>query len=188
MTSESAGLCSAKPSHPVTRDQVWSRLVGLFFGVEGFVLGTVVGAVVEALFGGEFEAIDEFDVGALVDLVSVAGGKVGDEKAEGAAGFGGEGLAIEPVEDQRAVGDGGERDAGVKIVGGGMEAEILGGRLRLDELQNAGEAHRVALAARDKAADIDDLVLGGDGGEIGEGERTGVSALTGNREHQATPK
>jgi hypothetical protein len=147
------------------------------------VLDAVVGAVVEAFVRCQLDAVDEFDVGAFVDLVGVAGGEVGDEKAEGAAGCGEEGLAFEAIDDQRAVGDGGEGNAGVEIVGRRVEAEILGGRPRLDELQNSGEAHSVAFAAGDESADIGDLVLSGDGGKLREGERTGMGAFTGNREH-----
>ncbi len=138
------------------------------------MLGTVVGAVVVAFVGGELDAIDEFDVGALVDLVGVAGGEIGDEKTDGAARFRRERLAIKAVDDQGTVGDGGEGDAGVKIVGRGMEAEVFGGRLGLDELQEAAEAHGIALTARYEAADVDDLMLGVNRGQVGKRQFAGL--------------
>jgi len=59
-----------------------------FFGMQLFVLGTVVRPIVEAFVGCQLDPIDEFDVGALVDLGGVAGGKVGNEKTHRSAGLG----------------------------------------------------------------------------------------------------
>ena len=82
------------------------------------MLRAVVGPVVEAFFGSELDPIDELDVGTFVDFGSVAGGEIGNEKTDRPAGVGREWLAVEPVDHQRPVDNGGERNAGVKIVGG----------------------------------------------------------------------
>ena len=60
---------------------------------------------------------------ALVDLVGVAGGEVGNVKPQWPAGRRGEGGAVEPIDQDRPLADRGQRNAGVKVVARGMQRE-----------------------------------------------------------------
>jgi hypothetical protein len=96
------------------RDRDLSRVLS---AMQFFVRHPVVRPVVKALFRRQLHAIDKFHVGTFVNFVRMAGGEIGDEKADRAAGFWRQRLAAKSVNNKRAVHDNGERDAGVKIVG-----------------------------------------------------------------------
>lgn len=59
----------------------------------------VVRPVVAPFARRELDSIDEFDVGAVVELVSVTGGGVFDQKPDGASTAGRQGTAGETVDD-----------------------------------------------------------------------------------------
>src|SRR5258708_6214903 len=90
------------------------------------VLGIVVGAIVAALAGRELNAIDELDVGAVVEFVGMAGGRVADEKSDRATVLNWQRSPGETVNDQPLAADFRQRHAGVKIVGGGVQGEVTG--------------------------------------------------------------
>src|SRR5262245_16091166 len=142
-----------------------------------------MGPVVRALLGCGLDAVYEFDVGALVDLGGVAGCEVGNEEADGAAGLHGQRLAVEAIDDQSPVGDGGERDAGVKVICRRMQTQIFGRGLGLHELQKARELYGVAFAARDEPAHVRYLVYAGNGCKVGKGYRPRLFTFAGNRKH-----
>jgi len=127
-------------------------------GVQFFVFLLVVGAGVAAAGGGEFDAVDEFDVGAVVEFVRVTGRRVLDEEADWPAVLRRQRSAVELIDHDPFIENRREWDAGSEAVGCRVQCEIRGLRLRFRFVENGPECHAVPTARRMKPADIADLV------------------------------
>src|SRR6478609_10385410 len=125
--------------------------------MEFFMCGAVVRAVVKSLFRCQFDPIDEFHVGAFVNLGGVASRKVGDEEPHRPTRLCRQRLAIKAVNNQGPISHRSQRNAGMEVISRGMKAEVFRVGLRLNKLQNTAKSYRVALPAGNEAADVNDL-------------------------------
>jgi hypothetical protein len=88
--------------------------------VQCLVAFFIFGPVIVALADGELNPIQELHIRALVHFRHLAGGKVLDIKAKGATGIDSERLAMDRMDQQAAVDNDGQWDAGMKVIATGM--------------------------------------------------------------------
>jgi len=136
--------------------------------MQPLVLFVVFGPVVVAAACRQLDAVDEFDVGAVVKLVGMAGRRIFDQETDRAPVFDVQRLAFEPLHHDSFVADRIERHARMKVVGGGVQREIRRRGLRSGPLEKGGQRDAVARTLRIEPADVEDLFLRGEAGEICE--------------------
>src|SRR6185369_3803875 len=93
-------------------------------GVQLFVFLFVVRAGVAAASGCEFDAVYEFDVGAVVKLVGVTGGRVLDEEAYWTAVFRRKRSAVELINDDAFIENRRKGNARREIVDDSVQREV----------------------------------------------------------------
>jgi hypothetical protein len=111
--------------------------------VPSVVLGVVVRPIVTAFIASQLDAINELDVGALVNLFGVAGRMVGNVKAEWSAGANRQGLAIQPIDQEGLLSHRAKGYAGVKVIARTVEAEVSCGGPAERHFQQSGKTHGV---------------------------------------------
>src|SRR5688572_4817912 len=100
----------------------------------------------------------------------MAGREVRDVKAEWAAGAERNRLAVDFVDQQARSADRLQRNAGMEVVGGGMQGEIRRVGSRLGQSQQARQLDGLSLSLGIQLADVGHLPGGVDGRQVRKGQ------------------
>jgi hypothetical protein len=126
--------------------------------MQRFVFHVVGWAIIETFRGGQFDVVDEFDIGAFVDLGGMTGGEVGDQQPKRSALCTSQRLVVDAINQESATQKRREWNAGVKIVSRGVQPEEFPARQRAAEREQAIEQNGLAAPLGIELADVGDLV------------------------------
>ena len=91
------------------------------------MLSVVLGSIIVSFANRQLDMIEKFHIGALIDIVQVAGSMIGKEESGWPAVLNTQRLAIEPIDKNRFLSHRGERNTGMKIVSRSVQADVGGG-------------------------------------------------------------
>ena len=109
--------------------------------MQRFVSRFVVWPRVPALAAGQFDAIDEFDIRAVIQFIRMAGGRIRDEESKRPSLRLGIRRAVELIDQHRLVRDSSQWNAGREVVPRGVQSQIGRRGFRLNSIQQRPQRH-----------------------------------------------